>query len=343
MRAAVARGSRIAVENWPDPAPAVGQVVIAPHATGICGSDLHFRELLVAGEAADPSAPQVPFVFGHEFAGEVVAIGPDTDTPLAVGDLVTANPFTTGPMGTEIVGLSPTSAGALAEFTVAGADRCFRLPEGLDGRLGALAEPLAVAVHAMARAAATGPIVVVGTGPIGLGIIAVAATTGRGPIVAVDPAPARRAAASGFGADVAVEPGTPLGELLAGVGWAPSLGSALIEHDPHQVTIFECVGRPEVVASILAEAPTHAQVVLAGACMHPVEFSPVALTMAEVSISTSLAYRPGELRRAAEMVRDHPSRFGRMITSERPLEDTAAAFEALAHEPDQIKILIRPR
>lgn len=343
MRAVVIRGGRIDVEEWPEPEPSAGQILIAPHATGICGSDLHLRHALAELAAAAPEAPAAAIVPGHEFAGEVVAIGPGTVTDLAVGDLVTAIPFTHGAAGPEAIGLSPTYSGGLAELTVADAVRTLRLPDGLDTRIGALCEPVAVAVHAFARAAGRGPIVVVGAGPIGLGIVAVAAVAGRHPIIAVEPSASRRAMALQVGADAAHEPGQALADVLAEAGYRPSAISPLLDGDPVTATIFECVGRPDTVQSILATAPPHSRVVLAGACMQPVEISPLQLTTTEVSVETSFAYRPEEFGVAADHLRRHPERFAPLVTSERPLVAAEEAFDALANAPEEVKILIRPR
>jgi len=153
---------------------------------------------------------------------------------LAAGDLVTSIPFTPGPAGPETIALSPTFGGGLAELTVADAARTFRLPDGLNARLGALTEPVAVAVHAYNLGVADGPVVIIGAGPIGQGIIAVAAASGRHPIIVVEPAAQRRTAALRIGADIVHEPGVPLLEMLAGAGYAPATISPLLDGDPNR-------------------------------------------------------------------------------------------------------------
>jgi threonine dehydrogenase-like Zn-dependent dehydrogenase len=341
--AAVMRGGRIGVQELPDPVPGAGQVLIAPHATGICGSDLHVRQVFADLAARSPDAPATSIVPGHEFAGEVVAIGPETMTDLVPGDLVTANPFTLGAAGPETIGLSPRFGGALAELTLADAARTVKLPEGLDTRLGALCEPVAVAVHAFARAAERGPLVVVGAGPIGLGVVAVAVIAGRHPVIAVEPSPVRRDMALRLGADAAHAPGPALAEMLEQSGFRPRTISPLLDGEPATATIVECAGRPEVVQSILAGAPPHSRVVLAGVCMQPVEVSPMQLTTSEISIETCFAYRPHEFRAAVMHVSRHPDLFETLVTSEHPLEATEAAFDALATRPAEAKILIRPQ
>jgi len=338
MRAAVMRGNRIQIEQMPEPTPGPGQVVLAPRATGICGSDLHVRE----SYASLPPEATSPIVPGHEVAGEIVAIGPDTVTDLRVGDLATAIPFTHGHTTAETIGLSPDHPGGLAELVAFDAVRTFALPDGLDPRLGALVEPIAVAVHALSLAAPDGPLVVVGAGPIGLAIIVVAEATGRGPIIAIEPSERRRSSAASLGATSTHAPGTPVSELLAEHGVRPSVISPLLDDEPTVATILECVGRPEVVRSVVAEAPPHSRVVLAGACSHPVQVDPLLLTLNEVAVAASFAYRPDEFRRTIELIAARPATFAQLVTSDRPLADTEAAFDDLATDPDQLKILIHP-
>lgn len=342
MRAVVLRGPSIAIEEVPDPVPETGQILVAPLAVGICGSDLHARQMLAELAAAAPDAV-FPLVPGHEIAGTVVAAGPGSETELRPGDVVTGLPFTPALQGSEAIGLSPTRTGGLAALTRLDAVRTFPVPGELDVRLAALAEPVAVGVHAFARAAAQGPVVVVGAGPIGLAIIAVAGLSGRHPVIAVEPSASRRAMALRLGADSASPPGVPLAGLLAEMGYQPSPISPLLEHDPTVATIFECVGRPSLVQSLLAEAPAHSRVVLAGACSHAVEVTPLQLTTSEVTVTTSFAYRPQEFRRALGLIADSPELFGQLITSDRPLSATPQAFDDLAGDPDEVKILIHPQ
>ncbi|MFV0260152.1 MAG: alcohol dehydrogenase catalytic domain-containing protein [Acidimicrobiales bacterium] len=347
MRAVVMRAGAMAIEDVPEPTPGPGQILVAPYATGICGSDLHFREESLAAAAATPDEPQPPVIPGHEIAGEVIALGPDVPAgsaaPVKPGDLVTAIPFTMGAEGPETIGLSPTHGGGLAELMAVDAVRTMVLPEGLDLRLAALAEPVAVAAHAAAMAAPDGPIVVVGAGPIGLGIIAVNASAGRGPIIAVDPSPSRRDKALAVGATSVHEPGTPLIELMMAHGYTPStISPLLLDKDPNPSTVFECVGRAPVVQAIVAEAPPHSQVVLAGACPHTIQVEPLQLTVTEVKLAASFAYRHHDFATALRLLSQEPERFGRLITGERPLEEAEAAFDDLAGQPDEVKILIRP-
>ena len=121
MRAAVLQGRSITIETRPDPSPGPGQLMVAPFFTGICGSDLHWRERAIA----DPSGVP-PIVPGHEFSAEFLAAGPGVATHFKPGDRLTALPFTYSahaPNGFEVVGLSPNYSGGLATLSCVNADR----------------------------------------------------------------------------------------------------------------------------------------------------------------------------------------------------------------------------
>lgn len=346
MRAAVLQGAKLSVEDVKRPEPREGEVLIAPMYTGICGSDLHVRAVFKDLADAMPGHAFDAMVPGHEFVGTVVELGPNSHSDLVIGDLVTAIPFThsDGPFGhgpAATIGLSPQHGGGLAELTVVDISRTFKLPEGLEPKLGALCEPMSVSQHAYSLGLSAGPIVVVGAGPVGLGIVAFAALAGRDQIVVVDPAKARRDMALRFGASAAIEPGTPLDEILANVGFKPSPTSPLLNSTANRATIFECVGKPDVVRSTLTEAPPHCRVVVAGACTHDVTLNPLQPTLNETSVEFSFAYTSTDFARTLEMLKEHADKFEPLITSVRSLEDVAAAFDDLI-EPEELKILIMP-
>jgi len=118
MRGAVARAGVVCVEEVDDPVPASGQVLVAPVACGICGSDLH----LVEAQAAAPDLIP-PIVLGHEFVAEVLDYGHGTERRFAPGTLVTSVPYLDSSTGPQLIGLSPVTPGALAERTVLQASR----------------------------------------------------------------------------------------------------------------------------------------------------------------------------------------------------------------------------
>jgi L-idonate 5-dehydrogenase len=220
MKAAVLHGARdIRVESHPQPAPAPGMVLLHVRRVGICGSDSHY----FAHGDCGPFVPTRPFVLGHELTADVVALGEGVASP-AIGTRVTVNPAracgfcrycTSGRRNlcrkTIMLGSAstkPPTDGAFAEFVTVRADQCHPLPPQLDDGLGAMIEPLAVALHAVKRAAPVSGqrVLVMGGGPIGLLVAMTARAFGATPVALSDPVATRRKTALDLGADVALDP-----------------------------------------------------------------------------------------------------------------------------------------
>jgi len=344
MRAVVMRGGQIAVEDAADPVPGGGQVLLAPLATGICGSDLHMRERLAAvGSEAPPIIP------GHEFAAELLAAGPGTTPRFALGSLVTAIPFAATPEGYDTVGMSPLRPGGLATRAVVEESSLVLVPDGIPATRAALTEPLAVGVHAvgLANRHTAGPHIVIGCGPIGLAVILSLRAAGRGPIIASDPSPERRAAATALGADVVLEGtgGSPY-DRLPDFDFLEAAISPLLPADatgpPAGITVFECVGAPRLIENVLRWAPRHSHAVIVGVCPGEDSITPVLAITKELTLEFSFAYRPDEFARSLDLIASNGALVDTLITSRVPLAETGAAFDRLASQPSEIKILVEP-
>jgi threonine dehydrogenase-like Zn-dependent dehydrogenase len=346
------QGARFAVETLPDPRPGEGELLLAPLATGICGSDLHLRHAMRAlAEATPPEQREAlpRFVLGHEFCGEVVEAGAGVRGAFRPGTRVTAVPFTHGALGPEAIGLSPARTGGLAGLTVVDAVRSFAVPESVPSRLAALTEPLAVGLHAVNLAGrGAGPSLVIGCGPVGLAVIMALRTAGRGPILAADLSPSRRRAAAALGADLVLDPSesSPYErwEELAFTPEPPSpLLAAELAAQPPGCCLFECTGAPGVLDQVIKGAPQHSRIVVVGVCPHEEKILPVGAITRELTLAFSFAYRPDEFRAALATIEAHPKLVEPLITSELPLDETERAFDALEGAPSEIKVLIDPR
>lgn len=139
----------VEVTTVPDPTPGPRDVVVSVAGCGICGTDLHILE----GEFA----PTLPVVPGHEFAGEIVAVGSDV-TELSVGDQVAVDPSLhchecyycrrgRGNLCERWAAIGVTTSGGAAEFAVAPVANCVRIPDGPRVADYALVEPLSCAVR----------------------------------------------------------------------------------------------------------------------------------------------------------------------------------------------------
>jgi threonine dehydrogenase-like Zn-dependent dehydrogenase len=204
----------IRVGRLPDPTPKPDELVIRVGACGICGTDLH----IVDGESPLACYPIVP---GHEFAGEVVAVGRDVsqgnglrDMKMTVGTRVAVEPnlycghcemCRTGHenLCLNYAALGVTVDGALAEYVTVPAAKAYILPEHLSFREGALIEPISCAVHGInhLNPMSGDTFLIVGAGAMGLILLQLAQHSGASKVVVVDLNTQRLQLAEKLGAD----------------------------------------------------------------------------------------------------------------------------------------------
>ena len=199
------------------PLPSMGSadVLIKVHHAGVCGTDLHIWEW----DAWASGRLNPPVTIGHEFAGEIVDMGPEAmaENLLTIGDLVTAEghivcghclPCRTGDAHvchrTRIIGVDRD--GAFAEFISMPASNVMRL-DGIPTEIGAIMDPSGNAVHTVLEGGNVpgSAVLVLGCGPIGLGMLAVLRFVGARAIAA-DVSPYRRALAEKLGAQHIIDP-----------------------------------------------------------------------------------------------------------------------------------------
>jgi threonine dehydrogenase-like Zn-dependent dehydrogenase len=220
MRAAVLRDGQIVVRNdVEDPVAGFGQVLVEVKACGICGSDLHFAkagstmvemmgQMRGAPILGSPDLDLSRDVFmGHEFAAEVLEVGPDTAGP-EPGTLVTSVPIMISATGVQDLAYTNVLPAGYSERMLLSAPLVLPVPNGLDARRAALTEPLAVGLHAVNKSGivAGEGAVVVGCGPVGIAVIAALSGKGIEPVVAADYSPMRRSLASTIGAHHVIDP-----------------------------------------------------------------------------------------------------------------------------------------
>jgi 2-desacetyl-2-hydroxyethyl bacteriochlorophyllide A dehydrogenase len=304
MRSAVlAAPKQLRIEERPSPHPNAGELLIRVHYVALCGSDQvrFWKHIPLSGD---------PVVIGHEFSGQVVALGAGVMTP-EVGKLVTVAPLLNCGKCSLCLGgrsnLCPQRRGfgrdvdgALQEYLPVRADRVYPLPPGVSAKEAALVEPLAVACHAVRRARKESgdKVLVLGAGAIGLLIAQVWRAQGRGPIAITDIDERRLVVAAALGIPT----------------WNKGPAQSVID------TIFEATGSPDAFASWLpALAPTgHA--VIVGKLEQQVEINWVDLMRREAEIITSRYFTLADFTEAIRLLADGLVGVSPLIGSIVPLE-----------------------
>ncbi|KNC20138.1 theronine dehydrogenase [Arthrobacter sp. RIT-PI-e] len=225
MRAVVVHGpDDLRVDTLPEPQAGEGEVVIDVEWGGICGSDLSYWRHGASGTAVLGA----PLVLGHEIAGRISALGPGV-TGVSIGQPVTVHPAELvgdGEMPERLAGrtnlypavryfgsaaFTPHTDGGFSQRKTVRASQLRPLPDGVSTLYGALAEPLAVAMHAVKRAGDLSgrDILVNGAGPIGCLVVAAAKHAGARSVTATDLSDTSLSIAAAMGADMVLNVADP--------------------------------------------------------------------------------------------------------------------------------------
>ena len=298
MKAAVFRApGDVRIESVPEPAaPGPGELLIKVSKAALCGTDS-------AEWDHGPLLARPPVILGHEFTGQVVAVGPDTAGPEPGGfapgtRVVSGAGISCGRCDWCAIGRTNLCAsyqtlglhrdGGLAEYVLSPASICRAVPDELDDVGAAMAQPLAVALHA-ARRGKVGPgraCVVIGVGGIGAFIVAAAAALGAAPLIAVDVAAGRLETAAALGATHTVLAGPGHG------GPVPAILAAAGAEGAH--VVIEASGAPDSPAIALESVRRGGDVVIVGLQHHPFGIDLFSVATREVDLHGTLAHVCGE-------------------------------------------------
>lgn len=316
------------------PAPGPDEVVVAVTAAGICGSDLH-------GYTGASARRTVGVVMGHEVAGVVVEVGDAVDRGW-LGSQVVAFPLLScgrcahcqagsAQLCAERAYIGIQRDGGFAEQVVLPAANLVAIPAGLDPGVASLAEPAAVAMHAIHRAPDLGgaAVLVTGAGPIGLLITLAARDIGAARMVVnTEVSSDRRAVASQLGLE-AVDPRDD--------GWLERIRRD--EPDAFDV-VFEAVGNEASVASALAAVRARGCVVLA-AGWQTVPVALGSLVTREIEARGTFNFDRAEFEAAIELLGAVDA--ASLISHRVPLSEAPSAFERLAAEQGRsVKTVVTP-
>ncbi len=342
MRAAVFHGKgNIRIENVEKPRPGPDEVLVAPRAIGICGSDYH----IFTGHWKI----ETPLILGHEFTGTVVETGSKVqkfkkndrvviEPAITCGKCYYCNTIDTNNYFCEdrpTVGF--TQDGAFAKLVKVPERGLHHLPDNLDYEKGAFVEPLACAIRGSDRAEVKSGdnVTILGAGPIGLLLLMLTRLSGAAKIVVSEPNKARRDMAAQFGADLVVNPNED--DLSKESRKAFSGREADV--------VIEAVGRKETTEQSFILARPGGRVCIVGLCPQgtPVTIpdSFEAFYIKELTIAGSSCSPRGTFERAIRMMAADRLDVSQFITHRFGLEGVGEALSIIAKgEEPAIKIMI---
>jgi threonine dehydrogenase-like Zn-dependent dehydrogenase len=358
MRAAVMRDRKLVVADVPVPEPGPGEVLVRTLACGICGSDLHALKYADAFVETSRRAGNTrvmdlgrDVVMGHEFCAEIVEHGPGTVRALEPGTRVCSRPVLMRATGPQTIGYSNDHPGGYGEYMRLSEALLLEVPHDLAADHAALTEPMAVGVHAVAKARLEpddAPLVI-GCGPVGLAVIAALRLAGAGPIIAADFSPRRRELAAGLGADVVVDPA----ETTPWESWreaavrrdpdrAPQLPPWLPGPPRRPAVVFECVGVPGILDQLMAAAPRGTRIVVVGVCMEADTIHPMLGISKELNLQFVLGYTQEEFAATLRHIAEDLIPVAPLITGHVGIDGVAQAFTDLGSPERHAKIMVHP-
>lgn len=320
------------------PRPAGAEVIVAVEAVGICGTDLHIADWTGGYEAM---ASAMPVTLGHEFAGRVVdgaAIAPGRRVVVRPSVVCAACPSCLAGRSercTGRTGIGIRRDGGFAAHVAVPAINCIAVPDGLDAEIAALTEPMTVAAEAADRAMIRpgARVLILGPGPIGLGVALFVEAAGATDIVLAgrDDA-ARFACAHALGFSATID-----------VGDRPLIGAL---RDSGQDQPFDVVMEATGVAALIPEAlgvlDQDGTLVVVGIHSRPASLDLTRLVRAGQTLRGSYRAPIATWSRVIERLAAEPERFRMLITHRLPL---AAALDGFAAMRDRsgVKVMIDPR
>ncbi len=339
MRAAVftSNSEPLAIREIERPRPGTGEVGLQVARVGICGSDLHVKE------SGSPALAGV--VFGHEFAGVVSELG-EAAGDWQLGDRVVSLPI--HHCGTceaclqdkiglceQIVftGFSHDHSGGYAEYTVVPTHSLHKVPEGVNFDTAALVEPLSVSRRAVSRTpiGKDSVVLVIGTGPIGTGVIQFAKIAGARTVIVSEMSAERRELALAMGADAAVDPTS-----------SPLLDSIVEIAGKRPDVVFECVGVPGLIQQAIEVAAYEATIMVVGVCFDKDHLYPSMAVKRELTIGFSNCYTHEDFTAVLDAMASGALDPSAMHTSTIGLDALPAVFEDLMTNKSGCKTLIDP-
>jgi len=344
MRAVVWHGPRdVRVDEVPRPAPpGPGRVLVEVLRCGICGSDRRSYERAPAPPSRGPhplTGHEGPVVLGHEVVGRIVARGDEVPSAFELGLRVAVDPtWSCGRCPAcrrgqhqlcEIAACSGLTAdGGLASHMIAPAAGLAVVPDHVPDDEAAMAEPLAVAVHAVTRAALLPAerVVVAGFGPIGALVALTARALGANEVVIAEPSADRRAMAASLGFTGVLDPSAATGGQVPR-GWADAA--------------FDCAGAPGVLEQCIRATRPGGRIVVPAVSSGSTPVPMSQLVLGERTLMGSLGYN-GDVARAVSLIATRSVDVRPLISTVLPLSAVPSWFAGAEPTGRGVKVLVDP-
>ncbi len=318
------------VMSAPEPQVGPNDVLIKVQAAGICGTDVH----ILKGEYE----AKYPLIPGHEFSGEVAAVGADVAN-FRVGDRVTADPNTpcnrcyfcqrNEPNQCRDLGaIGVTRNGAFAEYVVAPEGNVFAIGN-MAYKAAALIEPLACVVWGLKQVEiqAGDSVVIFGAGPMGCLLVQAVKRAGAARIVMVDQNTQRLKLAEQLGTTEIVVADDQLDRKLFD-----------LEHFGYDVVV-DATGVPAVIQAMFAYAKPRAKVWIFGVAPAGarIEVVPYDIFRNDIKVIGSFAVNR-TFPQSIALIQSGAIQVEPLISHQLPLDDFARGMELVQHDPARMKV-----
>lgn len=336
------------LDDMDDPHMLPGDVIIAPEAAGVCGTDLH---VLHEGVFIDFNKG-LPVVMGHEVIGRVIdapkggpnqALPADGLGPIQIGDRVVAEPVLNCGLCRQCLQGFPNLCfqwshlgilrdGVWAEKVAVPISRLTRIPGHVEAVHGVLAEPVACALHFLYRAEIRPGqnVVVIGGGPAGQLTLLCALAAGASHVILSDPIEARRDLALTLGASGVVDPNKDdlnqrILEATRGVG---------------ADVVIEIAGTPKAVTQAFISPRKGGTLVLAGICgAKAIEVNTNSIVTDEITIRGAFATR-WQMSAAVDLIANKKIDVAPIVSAVLDWKEASQALDLMATRSDLCKVVL---